>query len=107
MLESLYFFPFVCSKRDQNIGLGYTLEVPSTHNHCLKTETRNKVYPSKSQFNDIKVEFKRGLNYTGMLASYSTTKVPKFSDARELCCKLPKIQTKMPNLKILCQKDTN
>ena len=24
-------------------------------------------------------------------------KVPKFSDARKLCCKLPKIQTKTPN----------
>ena len=107
MLESLYVFPFVCSKRDQNIGIGYTLEVTGTHNHCFKTDTRNKVYPSKSQFNNIKVEFDGGLNYTGVLASYSTTKVPKFSDARELCCKLPKIQTKMPKLKILCQKDTN
>ena len=48
-----------------------------------------------------------GLNCTGVLLSYSTTKVPKFSDARELCCKQPKIQTKMPNLKIFCQKDAN
>ena len=48
-----------------------------------------------------------GLNYTGVLASYSTTKAPKLSHARELCCKLPKIRTKMPNLKILCQKDAN
>ena len=24
-------------------------------------------------------------------------KVPKFSDARNLCCNLPKIQTKKPN----------
>ena len=55
MLESLHFF--VCSNRDQNIDLGYTLAVTSTYNHCFKTETRNKVYPSKSQFNYIKVEF--------------------------------------------------
>ena len=55
MLESLsiYFSPFVCSKRDQNVDLGYTLVVTSTHNHCLKTETRNKVYPSKSKFNHM------------------------------------------------------
>ena len=53
------------------------------------------------------MEFDRGLNYTGVLASYSTTKVPKFSDARELSCKIPKIRTKMPNLKILCQKGAN
>ena len=73
----------------------------------LKTETRNKVYTSKSQFNHIKVEFDWGLNYTSVLASYNTTRIPKFSDARELCCKLPKIQSKMPKLKILCQKDAN
>ena len=29
-------------------------------------------------------------------------KVPKFSDARNLCCNLPKIQTKRPNLKVFC-----
>ena len=56
MLESLHFFPFVCSKRDLNIDLGYTLEVTSSHNHCLREEMRTKVYPSKSQFNYIKVE---------------------------------------------------
>ena len=34
-------------------------------------------------------------------------KVPKFSDARKLRCKLPKIQTKRPNLRVFCQKDAN
>ena len=34
-------------------------------------------------------------------------KDPKFSDARKLCCKLPKIQTKRPNHRILCPKDAN
>ena len=34
-------------------------------------------------------------------------KVPKFSDARKLCCNLPKIQRERPNLRILCQKDAN
>ena len=34
-------------------------------------------------------------------------KVPKFSDARKLCCNLPKIQTKMPNPRVFCQKDAN
>ena len=29
-------------------------------------------------------------------------KVPKFSDARNLCCNLPKIQTKRPKLKVFC-----
>ena len=32
-------------------------------------------------------------------------KVPKFSDARKLCCNLPKIQTKSPNLRLFRQKD--
>ena len=32
-------------------------------------------------------------------------KVPKFSDAKKLCCNLPKIQTKRPNLRVFCQND--
>ena len=35
------------------------------------------------------------------------SKVPKFSDARKLCGKQPKIQTKRTNLRIFCQKDAN
>ena len=34
-------------------------------------------------------------------------KVPKFSDAKKLCSNLPKTQTKRPNLRVFCQKDTN
>ena len=34
-------------------------------------------------------------------------KVPKFSDARKLCCNLPKIQTKRPNLRVFCQNGAN
>ena len=34
-------------------------------------------------------------------------KVPKFSDAQKLCCKLPKIQTKRPNFMVFPQKDAN
>ena len=34
-------------------------------------------------------------------------KVPKFSDARKLCCNQPKIQTKGPNLRLLHQNDAN
>ena len=34
-------------------------------------------------------------------------KVPKFSDARKLCCNLPKIQDKRPNLWVFLQKDAN
>ena len=34
-------------------------------------------------------------------------KVPYFSDARKLCCNLPKIQTKRPNFSVFCQKDAN
>ena len=32
-------------------------------------------------------------------------KVPKFWDAKKLCCNLPKIQTKRPNLRVFCQND--
>ena len=34
-------------------------------------------------------------------------KVPKFSDARKICCNLPKIQTKRPNLRVFHQKAAN
>ena len=35
-----------------------------------------------------------------MLESRLYRKVPKFSDARKLCCNRPKIQTKRPNLRV-------
>ena len=41
------------------------------------------------------------------LSGVKYRKVPKFSDARKLCCNLPKIQTKRPNLKLFSQKDAN
>ena len=31
-------------------------------------------------------------------------KVPEFSDARQLCCNLTRIQTKRPNFRVFCQK---
>ena len=34
-------------------------------------------------------------------------KAPKFSNARKLCCNLPKIQTKSSNLRVFYQKDAN
>ena len=34
-------------------------------------------------------------------------KLPKFSDTKIFCCKLPKIQTKRPNLRVFCQKHAN
>ena len=34
-------------------------------------------------------------------------KIPIFSDARKLCCNLPKIQTKRPNLRVFRQNDAN
>ena len=33
--------------------------------------------------------------------------VPKFSYTRKLCCNLPKIQTKRPNLRVFRQNDAN
>ena len=38
-------------------------------------------------------------------ASYR--RVPKFSDARKLCCNLPKIQGKRPNLCVFLRKEAN
>ena len=42
-----------------------------------------------------------------MLNIQEYRKVPKFSDNRKLCCNLPKIQTKRPNLRVFHQKDAN
>ena len=42
---------------------------------------------------------------SGCLLKYS--KMPKFSDAIKHCCNLPKIQTKMSNLRETHQKDAN
>ena len=39
--------------------------------------------------------------------TYSYRKVPKFSDARKLCCNLPKIEPKSPNLRLFSQEDAN
>ena len=33
--------------------------------------------------------------------------ITKFSDTRKLCCNLPKIQTKSPNLRVFSQEDAN
>ena len=48
---------------------------------------------------------------TGLLCRWSADmfsihrfrKVPKFSDTKNFCCKLPNIQTKRPNLRLFCQ----
>ena len=34
-------------------------------------------------------------------------KVPKFTDIRKLCCNLPKIKTKSPDLRVFHQTDAN
>ena len=34
-------------------------------------------------------------------------KIPKFPEARKLCCNLFKIQTKRPNFRVFCQSDAN
>ena len=36
-----------------------------------------------------------------------TVKFLNFSDARNLCSYLPKIQEKRPNFRVFCQKDAN
>ena len=48
-----------------------------------------------------------GNNSNNIVKSSSYRKVPKFSDARKLCCKVPKIQEKRPKLWVFRQKDEN
>ena len=47
------------------------------------------------------------MDYLHLKYRTSHRKVPKFSDARKLCCNLPKIQRKRPNLRVFRQKDAN
>ena len=48
------------------------------------------------------------LHGNSYIKSFSTTvKFLKFSDARKLCCILPKIETKRPDHRIFCPKDAN
>ena len=42
-----------------------------------------------------------------MVLQKAFSKVPKFWDARNLCCNLPKIQVKRPSLKGYFQKGAN
>ena len=44
---------------------------------------------------------------SGLLLVVPLAKVPKFLDARKLCCNLPKIQTKRPKLRLFYQNDAN
>ena len=53
---------------------------------------------------------RENLSLRGFKPAFAATnyrKVPKFSDARKICCNVPKIQTKSPNLRVFCQKDAN
>ena len=56
------------------------------------------------QGRDIRV---LGVHNLRACSIYIYHKVPKFSDARKLCCNQPNIQTKRPNCRVLCQKDDN
>ena len=59
------------------------------------------------------VFLRRGSNNLLIVAKYPPycyclyRKVPKFSDVRKLCCNLPKIQEKTPNLWVFRQKNAN
>ena len=66
--------------------------------------------PSHEKFN-LSIKLVSVVKQAGLSFTWSETlnmdyrKVPKFSDVRKLCCNLPKIQEKRPNLWVLCQKD--
>ena len=51
------------------------------------------------------VHINTGLCYSCKFLPYR--KVPKFSDARKLCCNLQKIQAKRPKLRVFYQNDAN
>ena len=42
-----------------------------------------------------------------LLLVHNYRKVPKFRDAKKLCCNLPKILTKSANIRVFSQKDVS
>ena len=56
---------------------------------------------------NLSIEFQAVIEASLPVGSKDYRKVPKFSDARKICCNLPKIQTKSPNLRVFRQKDAN
>ena len=63
----------------------------------------SQLWPSKAKTSTINY-WKRFLDKVRII---TYRKVPKFLDTRKLCCNLPKTQTKLPNLSVFHQKDTN
>ena len=59
---------------------------------------------SKSRFSHDMAQLINNFTYFS-IETY--LKIPKISDARKLCCNLPKIQEKRPNLMVFSQKDAN
>ena len=43
--------------------------------------------------------------FLSSIVKFRYSKVPTFCDAKILCCNLPKIHTKRPNLWVFCQND--
>ena len=69
----------------------------------LKFERKKGFTIDKCLVNDVE-----GIgNSTDPNQNLNYCKVPKFLDTRNLCCNLPKIQTKRSNLRVFCQKDAN
>ena len=60
------------------------------------------LYIAWNQVKD-KQEFQKLVSFT----IFTYRKVPKFLDARKLCCNLTKIQTNRPNLRLFHQKDAD
>ena len=60
----------------------------------------------EDRFSDVTAQLKLSRSDGGK-SLWQYCKNPKFSDARKLCCKLPKIHTKRPNHWIFCPKDAN
>ena len=63
--------------------------------YLLKNKNRRQLQLSSPQ------------GYKVFQAQLNFRKVSKFSEARKLCCKLPKIQTKRSTHRIFCLKDPN
>ena len=89
-------------KNSRNKGHAKISEPTVTFSHWSFCYTRNS---STELRKTLTAQSTEETEETGNKLDYR--KVPKFSDARNFCCNLPKTQTKRPNLRVFCQIDEN
>ena len=98
---SLYFTLFVILLVVSHFGLVGIIWVLITPvpGHCILVNVKNKETKIRAS-DQIRQE-------SVCFSKEATVKSLNFRTPKKLCCNLPKIQTKKPNLSVFCQNDAN